>query len=71
MDHIHKLDGRFHCHLSETADCQFEMIIKHVTCLTRETRRRHSLIVSVRRSSQHSETRITYGVLDVTARPSF
>lgn len=42
------------------------MIIKHVTCLTRETRHTHSLIVSVRSSSQHSETRITYGILGVT-----
>lgn len=41
------------------------MIIKCVTCLTGETRRRHSLIVSVR-SSQHSEIRIIYGVLNVT-----
>jgi hypothetical protein len=72
-NHIYKLDGRLHCHLSEAADCQFEMIIKCVTCLTRETRRRHSLIVSVRRSSQHSETRITHGVPDNTVcrvRPS-
>lgn len=41
------------------------MIIKHVTCLTRETRHTHSLIVSVK-SWPHSETRIIYGILGVT-----
>lgn len=56
INHTRKLNDRLHRHSSKNADCQSEMVTKRVTCPASETRRRHSLIVSVERTSRHSET---------------